>query len=237
MRFSKRHFVMASVILASTLCCGQQPQINAREINGFSPLLVRMSFASTWGADYEYPFLPVPKICFSVDHNGRYQMRRLTMKIIDEPLPATPNAKPSLLFRPSVELLQGTLPPGELGKLEKLLEDPDFLKITGSTPNILRQGAETFVAEVPRENGVQRAVLSDADGENPFPHSAEKIVNWLRHFKAEGGMPLNVSEEDICPSATLQPVNPATAWLQPVPPFGSSLGGSCWLSQSSVYTN
>ena len=122
-----------------------------------------------------------------------------------------------------MRLVQGNLPPEELGKLGKLLGDPDFLKITGSTPRILRQGAETFVAEVPRENGVQRAVLSNADGENPFPHSAEEIVNWLRRFKAEGGTPLKVSEEDICPSATLQPANPATALLQPAPQFGSSV--------------
>jgi hypothetical protein len=29
--------------------------------------------------------------------------------------------------------------------------------------------------------------------------TTEKIVNWFRHFKTEDGMPLNVSEEDICP--------------------------------------
>jgi hypothetical protein len=51
--------------------------------------------------------------------------------------------------------------------------------------------------------------------------TTEKIVNWLRHFKAEDGMPLNVFEEDICPSATLQPVNPAIALFQPsgIPTF------------------
>ena len=202
MRFSKRHVVMASVLLASTLAWGQQPQVN-----GPTSLLVRMSFASTWVAG----FGGFPQICFSVDHTGHYEMRRLTMKGNAEFLVGTPHT----------ELLQGTLPPSELGKLEKLLEDPEFLKLT-SAPSILRKGAETFVAEVPRENGVQRIVMSDADRKNPFPRSAERIVNWLQHFKAEGAEPLDVSAEDICPSGAVQPVNPATALLQqPIPSSGA----------------
>jgi hypothetical protein len=106
--------------------------------------------------------------------------------------------------------------------LEKLLADPEFLRLAASAPNILRKGAETFVAEVPREDQVQRVVMSDADGENPLPRSAKRIVNWLQHFKAEGAKPLDVSAEDICPSAALQPVNPATALLRPTP-----LSGAC----------
>jgi hypothetical protein len=73
---------------------------------------------------------------------------------------------------PHTELLQGTMPAKELKKLETLLQDPEFRALPRSSGGILRKGAETFVAEVPRRNGVQRVVISDTEGENPFPHSA-----------------------------------------------------------------
>lgn len=122
---------------------------------------------------------------------------------------------------PSTELLQGTLSPEELKKLKKLLEDREFLKLTASAPGILRNGAETFVAEVPREDGVQRVVISDTDRENPFPRSANRIINWLQRFKAEGAEPLDISAQDICPSGELQPIHPATARLQPMSSTGA----------------
>jgi hypothetical protein len=203
MRFSKRHIEMASVILASTLALGQQPQINGREINGPSSLLVRLSFTSTWVADVgDKDF---PQICFSVDRSGRYQMRRLTKQGNADFLEGT--------LHP--ELLQGTLLPNELTMLENFLQDPEFRGLAGSSGSILRKGAETFVAEVPRANSVRRVVMSDADRENPFPRSVDQIVRWLQRFKAEGAKPLDVSAQDICPSGALQPVNPATALLQP----------------------
>jgi hypothetical protein len=213
MRFSKRYVVMASVLLASTLVWGQQPQIDGR-----TSVLVRMSFTSSWVDDFGDRDLP--QVCFLVDDTGHYQMRRLTMKVNSEPLQGSPHTK-LLLKTPHTELLQGILPPSEFRKLRKLLGDPEFLKLTTSAPSILRKGAETFVAEVPRENGVQRVVMSDADGENPFPPSADKIVNWLQHFKAEGAESLDVSAEEICPSGALQPVNPATASTQPIPASGA----------------
>jgi hypothetical protein len=213
MQFSKRYLVVTSLLLASTLAWGQQPQINQR-----TSLLVRMSFTSSW---VPQGFGSLPQICFSVDRTGHYEMRRLTIKVSTESPQASPDTK-LLLGTPYTELLQGTLLASELEKLEKLLADPEFLKLAASAPNILRKGAETFVAEVPREDQVQRVVMSDADGENPLPRSANRIVNWLQHFKAEGAKPLDVSAEDICPSAALQPVNPTTALLQPTP-----LSGAC----------
>jgi len=213
MQFAKRYLVAALLLLASTLVWGQQPQINQR-----TSLLVRMSFTSSW---VPQGFGSFPQICFSIDRTGHYEMRRLTMKVSTEPPKGSPDDK-LILGTPYTELLQGTLPASELEKLQKLLADPEFLKLAASAPNILRKGADTFVAEVPREGYVQRIVISDADGENPFPRSANRIVNWLQRFKAEGAKPLDVSAEDICPSAALQPINPATALLQPTP-----LPGAC----------
>jgi hypothetical protein len=96
MRFSKRHIEMASVILASTLALGQQPQINGREIDGPSSLLVRLSFTSTWVADVgDKDF---PQICFSVDRSGRYQIgaRHESWKSCSPRLP--------VVFKAAVEL-------------------------------------------------------------------------------------------------------------------------------------
>ena len=220
MRFSTRLIVIASVVLASAFVSGQETAI----VGGTSPLLVRMSFTSFWAADYGPEGMEgSPRICFSVNRNGHYLMRRLTTKVSTESLQETPHGKVKILLgTPHTELLQGTLSSGELEKLKKLLEDPDFRKLTGSSPRLLLKGAETFVAEVPREDGVQRVVRSDADGENPLPRSAERIVNWLQHFKADGAEPLDVSDQDICPSGAIQPLHPATALLQP-----SSSSGEC----------
>lgn len=205
---------MASWLLASALAWCQHPQVNGR-----TSILVRMSFTSSW---VPKGFGSFPQICFSVDRAGHYEMRRVTIKASTEPLRGSPDTK-LLVGTPHTELVQGIMPASELEKLEKLLADSEFLKLTASAPNILRKGAETFVAEVPRANGVQRVVMSDADGENPFPHSVEGIVNWLEHFKAEGAEPLDVSAQDICPSGALQPVTPATALLQPTASSGACI--------------
>ncbi len=216
MRFSKSYFAAASLLLASTLVWGQHSQQNDQRAS----LLARMSFTSSWVAQ---GLGSSPQICFSIDREGHYEIRRLTIKASAESPQAGPDDK-LLTGTPYTELLQGTLSAGELEQLEKLLADGEFLKLAASAPNILRKGAETFVAEVPRDDYVQRVVMSDADGENPFPRSANRLVNWLQHFKAEGAKPLDVSAEDICPRGSLQPVKPSTALLQPMPTSGACAG-------------
>jgi hypothetical protein len=208
MRFSKSYILVALALLASTLSWTQQAPINEH-----ASVLVRMSFASSWVPSGLGGF---PQICFSVDRSGNFEMRRVTIKTTTEPREGSPNNNEIVRTSPHVDLLQGTLAPVELEKLEKLLEDSEFSKLSSAPPSILRKGAETFVAEVPRENGMQRVVMSNADRDTPFPRSAERIVNWLQHFKAEGAKPLDVSAEDICPRGTVQPVHPATALLQPM---------------------
>src|SRR6266478_114598 len=124
MRPSTKFVLIASLLLASALAWGQSQRQPAERTS----LLARLSFTSTWIAGYGQEGFP--QICFSVDHTGYYRMRRLTTK-------------------GETELLQGTLPPGELGKLEKLLGDSEFRSLAGSSGGILRKGAEAFVAEVP----------------------------------------------------------------------------------------
>jgi len=216
MRFRAAFLVITSALVVSVLSWGQ-PQILEKD-----SLLVRMSFTSTWAADHDPEGLEgSPQICFSVDGSGHYQMRRLTMKVTGEPAPGNPDGK---LFpeTPKTEFLQGTLPGSELAKLKKLLDDPEFVKLSGPAPRLLLQGAETLVAEVPREDWMQRVVMSDADGKNPFPRSAERIVKWMQHFKAKGGEALDVSAADICPREALRSIDPVTAWFE-----SSSSAGGC----------
>jgi hypothetical protein len=215
MQFSKRSIVVASTLLASTFIWGQLPPNTGRK-----SLLVRMSFASAWINDFGDRDLP--QICLSVDEDGHYEMRRLTRTIDSEQHQGSPGAK-LLPGTPHIELVQGTLPPSEVMTLRKFLGNREFMRLGASGPRILRNGGETFVAEVPRETGVQRVVMSDADGANPFPRSANKIVNWLQHFTAEGAEPLDVSAQDICPSVALKQVNPATASVHPNPSPGACI--------------
>ena len=90
--------------------------------------------------------------------------------------------------------------------------------VVSALPAERRHEAEALLANfLPgefRNMNVRRVVLSDADRENPFPRSANKIVNWLQHFKAEGAEPLDVSAQDICPTGTLQQIDPAVASTQ-----------------------
>jgi hypothetical protein len=184
MRFSKSSVVMASMLVVSTLAWGQLAQID-----GTRSMNARMSFTSSWVDDFGDRDLP--QVCFSVADTGHYQLRRKAMKTNGDPVQGSPHSN-LLRKTPHPELLQGTLSPSEPRELRKLFGDRGFLTLTTSAPIILRKGAETFVAEVPRENGVQRVVMTDADNEHPLPPLINKIVDWIQDFKAEGAKPLGV---------------------------------------------
>ena len=98
--------------------------------------------------------------------------------------------------------------------IEKLLNDPELRRLDGSSGGLLRNSAETFIAELQRDNSVQRFSLSDTDGEKPFPHSIVRIVGWLQGFEAKGAERIDVDTPDICPGGKLQPVSPVTARLE-----------------------
>jgi hypothetical protein len=190
MGLSKR-ILITSCLIASALAWGQDAQVNES-----SSAFVRVSFTSfILGDSRSYR-----KICFSFDRTGHYELERVTMKVSTKRSQGSPVYNSSVSGPSHTELVQGSMFAGDLQKLEKLLADSDFMKVTASTPEMtaLQKGSEDFVAEVPRENGVQRVAMRDADGENPFPRSVQEIVNWLQHFKAENAKPLNVLG-GICP--------------------------------------
>ncbi len=195
MRLSKRLVLFAGWLLASALAWGQNRQVNGRQ-----SIPIRMSFRSeSWGLTGSGSF---QQTCFSVDgRTGHYEMQRVTMTVTVSPAPTqgSPIAGSSS-GPPHTEQVQGIMFASELQSLQKLLAGSEFLKLAAQEPKgtVLHKGADDFVAEVPRENGVQRVVARDEGGESPFPRSVQEIVSWLQHFKAENTEPFDVSE-DICP--------------------------------------
>jgi hypothetical protein len=194
--FSKGGIAVALVVLVSSLGWGQQAEISKPSF------LVHMSLAG--------PFRPYSSpVCFAADLNGHYQMRRLkeTQHTVEK------DGRQFVYRTVDTEWLQGTLAASELKQLKELLGDSEFVSLT-SQSNLIRKGGEVFAVDVARERDVQRVVVTNADDSNPFPPSVQKLVGWLSRFKAEDAEPLNESEADACPGATLQPTNPAIAILR-----------------------
>jgi len=198
MRSSDRKIAVTCMILVSSFAWSQTPQA---EINKPS-YLVRMSFVKTWRA-HSSP------TCFSADVNGHYQMRRskATQYTVEK------DGRQFVYRNLRTELLQGTLDENAMRQLKGLLENPELVSLTPRA-NLLRKDGETFAVDVTREREVQRVVITDSDNENAFPASVRNLVSWLENFKAEGAQPLDDSDADICPSATLQLADPAVATLQ-----------------------
>ncbi len=181
--------VMALVLLASPIAWAQR---DGHVLSGSS--IARFSYTNTWPLDNKDD--ESSQICFAVQQDGHYQMRRLTAK-------------------GATELVGGTVPAVELKKLEKLLEAPEFRGLTSSVGGVIFNGGESFATELSSENGVQRLFLANPDGERPFPASASKIINWLQNFKPRDAEALDVNDPDICPGAAMKLVRPSVASLAP----------------------
>jgi len=147
-------------------------------------VVARLSFDRTsvvW-REHEGP----SKVCIVLYRNGRYQLLRNTEK--------------------GTEFLEGELSPNQLRRVSTMLEGLDF---QGGGANTVRQGSDSFEAEVHGSGKTMRYLWVDPDHQRPFPKSAIEVVNWLRNFKAEGASPLifgEFSEQQVCPSETLLPL-------------------------------
>lgn len=121
--------------------------------------------------------------------------------------------------------VQGTLSKEQFEAVTQLLESPKFRKLSGNGLGLIRQDAETFAAEIPlgdkkRADGTRIWIEPEArrvrwlnpDGESPFPDSVEKIVSWMEHFQPKNEKEFEYAEfPDVCPSGTLQFVQPTVA--------------------------
>ena len=121
--------------------------------------------------------------------------------------------------------LHGKMPKEQLEQLTKLLASPEFRVVPGDHCGLIREDAESFGAEIPgsvrgRADGTRQLTERDAwhlqwlnaDGENPFPGSVAKVVDWLQHFQPTGGNSFSYTEvPDVCPSGGLRLLQPTVA--------------------------
>ncbi len=120
---------------------------------------------------------------------------------------------------------RGKMSKEQLQQLTQLLGAGEFRALSGEHKGLIRQDAEVFTAEIPgpvreREDGprqwmdrdVWRLQWMNADGENPFPGSVAKVVEWLQHFEPKNGESFVYAEfPDVCPKRGLRLVQPAVA--------------------------
>jgi hypothetical protein len=179
------------------------PGIASAQSNQHGPdsLFARLSYSSTYGIDWRVE-KGSPQVCLALYRNGYYQISRMT--------------------EGGTETLQGTLSRDQLLLIGRMLGDLDF---QASAADVVRQGSESFIAEIVREGKALHSVWIDPDHQRPFPNSVISIVNWLRNFSAKGASPLTqreLSEQPICPPPTLKAVQPAIGRLHT-----TSVGGAC----------
>jgi hypothetical protein len=105
----------------------------------------------------------------------------------------------------------------QIQQLKALLQADDFRSLSGSHGGLIRRDAETFGAEIPIANSqnkdaTQRLQWLNGDGENPFPNSMAKVVDWLKHFEPTDGKSFVLTDyPDVCPSGGLRLLQPTVA--------------------------
>ena len=157
-----------------------------------SDLLARLSYDSSAGSVITEGE-GVRQICVAVSRDGDYRIVRS-------------------LNSGQKQRLHGKIQERQLEQLRKLISDSDFRGLLGSHGGLIRQAAESFGAEIPRENGIQHLQWLNGDGESPFPGSVTKVVNWLKHFEPTDGKPLvSTDYSDVCPSGGLRLLHPSVA--------------------------
>jgi len=161
-------------------------------------VLVRLSYDSGF-----VPHGDVRQICVEVSRDREYRIVRLGN-----------NGQPLRVH--------GKMEKEQFDQLTTLLGSDKFRALSGNHGGLIRQDAETFAAEIPfgirlREDGTRQAEAwrlqwLNADGENPFPDSVARIVDWLAHFQPKNGREFErVEFPDVCPSVGLHTVQPTVA--------------------------
>src|SRR5437016_5160790 len=170
------------------------PQSNEQTPNNF---LARLSYDSTYVAEERgQPHFSrnFSRICFEVYRDGRYRTSRMALG--------------------RTENLRGTLSEEQVSQVASLLKNVGFDSKGGG---IVRQGSETFVAEIARGGQTARFIWVDPDHHRPFPDAAESVIRWLQEFKAQGATALTAPESStmqICPRMSDRPVQPVAAvWM------------------------
>jgi hypothetical protein len=194
MRGYAKVLLTLSFLVISFAAWGQEPAPSEKP-----DLLVRLLYKSSAVVQHD----GVQRVCVAISRDQQYRMIRLDDK--------------GQTLR-----IHGTLSKEQFDKLSKLLDSPKFLALSGNqhANALIRQDAESFAAEIPLadkkhadiEPESRRVRWLNPDGENPFPASVEKIVNWIEHFQPKNGKEFEYAEfPDVCPSGELQLVQPSVA--------------------------
>ncbi len=174
--------ILCSVILQTCLAAQSGPA----DDQGPTTVMARLSYSNTYvtvsGQQRS------PGICFEVYRNGRYRLARNTDG--------------------ATRTLGGTLTQDESAAFTQLMKKLDFENGGGG---VIRNGSESFVAEIVRGNETKRYLWVDPDHQRPFPDSAVSIIDWLQGFTPQGASPVTVPElstDPICPRASFRPLQP-----------------------------
>jgi hypothetical protein len=176
-------------------------------------LLARLSYASTLAPNHS-----IRKICISVSQDGSYQM----FSWIDDA--KGPRGS------------QGRMSKDQLQELKALLSAPAFRSLSGNHAGMIRDHAETFMAEIsPVEfpaafqpegttpSGPLRgkAIIPrwlqwlNGDGENPFPAPITNVIDWMRTFKPRNARALDYPDRsNVCPAVGFSLIQPSVATNQ-----------------------
>ena len=121
--------------------------------------------------------------------------------------------------------LHGTMAKEEFDQLSKLLESAQLRKLSGDHGGLVRQQSERFAAEIPiGDRSLADGILEgseqkewqlwwlNGDGENPFPPSVSKVVDWIKRFQPKDGKSFEYDEyPDVCPAGGLRFLQPSVA--------------------------
>ena len=134
-----------------------------------------------------------PKLCFALFSDGYYRMSRLTT-------------------RGSTEKVQGTLSVDQLAAFKKLLA---ALRFQNGGAGLVQNSAESFVAEISRDDKTGRYFWLDPDHRKPLPSAALDVVKWLQNFKPQNAQAIDMPEltNPICPPASEKPVQPVASLI------------------------
>lgn len=205
MRLCPKMLLTTALLLAASSAIAQKPE---RSLD--PELMARLSY------DNSAPVRQgdVRHICIAVFRGGEYRIVR-----------GWDNGR--------TQRLHGKMAKEESGQLFKLLESAEFRDLSGTHEGLIRQEAERFAAEIPLGDGSRadgntdgtndgikdrleheawRLQWLNGDGENPFPASVAKVVDWLQRFQPTDGKSFDSAEyPDVCPSGGLRFLQPSLA--------------------------
>jgi hypothetical protein len=134
----------------------------------------------------------VRHVCVAVSRDGEYRIVRS-------------------LDNGQAKRLHGKMSKEDLRQLTKLLGAADFRNLSGDGGGLIRQEAEIFMAEILEPEAWHLQWLN-ADGENPFPASVFKLIDWLQRFQPKDGKSFEYTEyPDVCPAGGLRLLQPSVA--------------------------